>query len=90
MNLDRLNSLPSHIACRAAFAALDSIQGLPTEERMAGVAMLFTEFCRGCDLDPSQLINQAQRRADAMLLTEGVTQHTEMSALRAYVKGEMA
>lgn len=90
MDRDRLHSLPYFAATNSAFAALDGIQSMPPEQQVGGVAVLFTEFCDGLGLDPSEVIDQSRRRAAAAINSDAITQRTEMKALRAYIKGELA
>lgn len=85
MDRDVLHSLHCHAATTGAYAALDGIQGLRPEQQVAGIALLFTEMCEGLSLDPSDLINQSQRRAR----DDDNFAQTEMRSLRAYIQGEL-
>lgn len=90
MDRDQLNSVPYFGATTAAFAALDGIQSMLPAQQVIGVAMLFTEFCDGLGLNPSELIDQSRRRAAIALNSDAITHRTEMRSLKAYVKGELA
>jgi hypothetical protein len=90
MNRDILNSVPAHVAVQGAYALLDALQGLPKSVQITGAAVLFNEIARGINADPSELLNQAQRRADFVSQSDVITQRTEVRSLRAYVKGELA
>jgi hypothetical protein len=75
---------------QGAYALLDALQGLPKSVQITGAAVLFNEIARGINADPSELLNQAQRRADFVSQSDVITQRTEVRSLRAYVKGELA
>jgi hypothetical protein len=90
VNRDVLNSVPAYDSVRGAYAALSGIDTLPPEVQVTGVAILFNEIATGLGLDPSELLNQAQRRADFVSQSDAITQRTEVASLRAYVKGELA
>lgn len=85
MNRDQLNSVVSFHAVEAAYAALSAIQAMPKHKQVMGAAVLFTVICEELGMEPSELINKAQRVAkDA----DGFFTR-EMKALRDYVKGEL-
>lgn len=85
MDINKLNSINPHAALQAAFQATDAIQQFPKHQQVAGVAVLFNTLCEGLRLDPSDLINKAQR----------ITKHAdgfftrEAKALLSYVQGEL-
>ncbi len=78
-------NVSAHSGVRAAFAALDSIQGLRPEEQVVGVATLFTALCDTCGLDPSQLIDASRRR----LRDDDNFVYTEVRALNEYIRKEV-
>jgi hypothetical protein len=85
MNKDQLNSVVSFHAVEAAYAAVSAVQAMPKAKQVAGVAVLFAVICEELKLDPSELINKAQRMskdADGFFTRE-------MKALRDYVQGEL-
>lgn len=85
MDTDKLNSINPHLAIQAAFQAVDSLQQFPAHQQLAGVAVLFNTVCDGLGIDPSDLINKAQRitkDADGYFTREA-------KALRDYVQGEL-
>ena len=85
MNRDQLNSVVSFHAVEAAYAAVSALQAMPPAKQVMGAAVLFSVLCEELKLDPSELINKAQRVAkDA----DGFFTR-EMKALRDYVKGEL-
>lgn len=72
-------------AVRAAFAVLDSIQGLPREEQIAGVALLFTEFFERLGMDPTQLIDASRRRVAQDLFLG----RRDIYGIREYIQQEL-
>jgi hypothetical protein len=85
MNTDKLNSIISFHAIDGAYAAVSAIQGFEKHKQVAGAAVLFTVICEELGLNPSELINKAQRIARDADTFYAV----EAKALRAYVKGEL-
>jgi hypothetical protein len=85
LNTDKLNSVPPLAAVQAAYSAISSIQHLPAEEQVAGVALLFTTMVSELGISPLTIIGASQRRAkDADSYYT-----TEIRALRAYINGEI-
>lgn len=80
-----LPNVSAHKAVMSGYAALDSIQGLPPAEQVAGAALLFTAMCDVCGLDPSQLINASLRR----LKDDDNFVYSEVRALNEYIKREV-
>lgn len=78
-------NVSSHRAVMSAYAALDSIQGLPPAEQVAGAAVLFTALCDRLALDPSQLIDASRRR----LKDDDNFVRVEVRALYEYVAKEL-
>lgn len=87
MSNDRINSVPALAAVQAAYAAVTAVQHLTAEEQVAGIALLFFEMVRGTGISPmGNLMSASLRRssdADSYYTTE-------IRALRAYIKDELA
>ena len=85
---DRLAMLPCLDAVDAAYKAVSAIQELPPAQQVAGAALLLRTFCEMAGLDLSEVLHQASRMAhDAQ---QDGFRRRELSALRDYVKGEIA
>jgi hypothetical protein len=74
-------------AVQSAYQQVSSVQGNTPAQQAAGAALLFYVIATEAGLDISELVNQCQRmQKDA---TQDAYRKVEMSALRAYVKGEL-
>lgn len=83
--LDNLSFTNPHDAVTAAYAQVSATQTMAPHLQVAGAAVLFTNLCAGLDLNPSEVINKAQRlTADADTFYT-----TTIRALREYIKQEI-
>lgn len=82
---DLLPFVPARQATRIAFAALDGVQVEPPQEIVCGISLLFTQICKSLNLDPSQMINAAERR----LKDDDTYFQREVKALDDYCKGQL-
>lgn len=73
------------LSIQSSFATLDSIQGVPPAEQVAGVGVLFALFCDELGIDPSQLIDASRRR----IVQASFEDERAVYGLKAYVRGEM-
>lgn len=89
MDRDAYHSVPASSAVSCAYACLNTLQGYRPEVQVAGVAVLFNEIAQGLGMDPTALMEHAQRRADFTSQSDVITQRTEVRSIRAYVKGEL-
>jgi len=85
MNKDRLNSVAPIRAIQQAYAVADRLQDMPSEEQVVALAVAFQLYAEVLRLDPSELLNKAQR-----IVNDGDTHYTrEAKALRDYVQQEV-
>lgn len=85
MNKDQLNSVSSIEVLRDVVAIVDRIQDYPGSRQVAAVAVTFRIYSEVLGIDPSELINKAQR-----IVKDADTFFTrEAKALRDYVREEV-
>jgi len=83
--LDKLSFTNPHDAVTAAYQQVSATQTMAPNLQVAGAAVLFINLCEGLGLNPSEVINKAQR-----LTTDADTFYTTtIRALREYIKQEI-
>lgn len=82
---DQLYSAPARQTVQAAYGALDSIQHETPAVQVMATAVLFKAIAEELKLDVNQLLASAA----AIIKHDDNPYRTEVSALRAYVAGEL-
>ena len=85
LNRDQLSMVNARDTIQVAYAALSGAQSTPAPLQVMAFAVLFNETCRELQLDPSEMLDKAQR----------VQRHAadfysnELRALRMYIAQEL-
>jgi hypothetical protein len=85
MNRDQLSMVPARDTIQTAYAALSGAQSAPPAQQVMAYAVLFYEACQVLRLDPSQMLDAAQR------LHRHAQDHysVELRALNEYIAKEL-
>jgi hypothetical protein len=81
--LDRIASIPPGLAGRAAFVAIDRLQDLPVEARIAGSALLFLMLVRQAGVHPGNALEVANN-----LIDQAIAKTPELRAAKQWVRDE--
>lgn len=85
LSKDKLHMVNAWSAVRTAYAAVNATQNEPAPEQVAAHAILFLALCRVLNIDPSQLIESAER----MTATARMHYSLELRALEQYIAEEI-
>jgi len=87
MNSDKLNLINSQRAATAAFSVIDSIQKLPIEERVLGLAACFLLVCETYSVKPIDMVE----KIDHIMRHNGKEMNwsCEFTAIKEYLEKEL-